>query len=72
MNTLFIRERRKVDAGERKPRFRVVAATGDFKFFAKHLRKKELEALAAETGVKLVYLPVDGDGKGQGGRQAAG
>ncbi len=34
MAKIFARERRKIEKGEKKPRFRVVAAQGDIKFFA--------------------------------------
>ena len=69
MATIFARERRKIEQGEKKPRFRVVAATGDIKFFAEHIRKRELEAIAASIGAELVYLPTDPAGVG-GGKEA--
>ena len=57
---IFYRERRKVDEGEKKPRFHVVAqADMDLKIHAKHLRKAELEQIAKETGAELVELKVD-------------
>ena len=60
---IFVRERRKVEAGEKKPRFRVVGVSGsDVKIYVKHARKKELEQLQAETGAEIVYLDA---GKGQ-------
>jgi hypothetical protein len=55
--TIFIRERRKVEQGEKKPRFRVVGVSGgDVKIYVKHMRKKELDQLAEATGAKLVFL----------------
>ncbi len=54
---IFYRERLKVGEGEKKPRFRLVAVTGlDIDFFAEHLRKKEIEQIAKETGADLVLL----------------
>ena len=64
MNTIFARERRKVEKGEKKPRYRVVAASGDLKFFAEHVRKRELEAIAKASGAEVVYLPTDAAGTG--------
>ena len=67
MAKIFARERRKIEKGEKKPRYRVVAATGDVKFFAEHIRKRELEAIAKEVGAEVVYLP--GDASGAGGEK---
>lgn len=64
MAKIFARERRKIEKGEKKPRFKVVAATGDIKFFAEHARKQELEAIATAVGAELVILPTDGKGLG--------
>lgn len=62
---IFVRERRKVEEKEKKPRFSVVAVTGlSVKFYAQHLRKKELEAIAKATGAELVYLAHEKDGSG--------
>jgi hypothetical protein len=64
---IFVRERRKIEEGEKKPRFRVVAVSGgDLKIYADHLRKKEIEHLARETGAEVVWLEAGrgaGDGK---------
>lgn len=69
MGTIYVRERRKMEKGERKPRFRVVAvADVKLKFKADHLRKLELEEIAKVSGAELVYLPTDGERKG-GGRE---
>jgi hypothetical protein len=39
---IFVRERRKIEKGEKKPRFRVVGVSGgDLKLYVKHIRKKE-------------------------------
>ena len=55
--TIFVRERRKVEQGEKKPRFRVVGVSGgDVKIYVKHMRKKELDQLAEATGAKVVFL----------------
>lgn len=54
---IFYRDRRKVDKGEKKPRFRVVGVSGvDLKIFAKHLRLSELQHMAEATGAELVQL----------------
>jgi len=67
---IFVRERRKVEKGEKKPRFRVVGVSGgDLKIYAEHFRKKELEQIAEETGAGIVWLDAGkgkGDGKGIG------
>jgi hypothetical protein len=58
MSKIFVRERRLVGKGARKPRFAVVAVEGaEIKVFAQHIRKSELEALAAALGAEIVYLP---------------
>lgn len=62
-NIIFVRERRKVEKGEKRPRFRIVATTGDVRFKAEHMRKCELDEIAKLTGAQVVYLPADGDGK---------
>ena len=55
--TIFVRERRKVEKGEKKPRFRVVGVSGgDIKIYAQHMRKKELDQLAEATGASVVVL----------------
>jgi hypothetical protein len=54
---IFIRERRKVKEGEKKPRFAIVAVAGtDVKFKVKHIRKMEIEQIAAAVGAELVFL----------------
>lgn len=64
--TIFVRERRKVEKGEKKPRFRVVGVSGgDLKLYASHIRKKELDQISAATGAKVVMLDA-GEGKGDG------
>jgi len=64
---IFYRERRKVDEGEKQPRFRVVASAGcDARFFAEHLRLGELKAIASALGAELVPLEAGG-GEGEGG-----
>lgn len=66
---LFVRERRKVEKGEKKPRFRIVGVSGpDIKIDVKHIRKKELDQINAETGVEIVYLQA-GKGQKTGGSQ---
>ena len=65
MSTIYVRERRKVEKGEKKPRFRVVATTGELRVKVEHIRKLELEALAKGAGAQIVYLPQPGDGAGK-------
>jgi len=64
---IFIRERRKVEAGEKKPRFRVVAVSGaDVKFNVEHIRKQEIEEIALAVGAEIVLLkPEKGKSKGE-------
>jgi len=63
---IFVRERRKVEKGEKKPRFRVVGVSGgDLQILAEHFRKKELEQIAQETGATIVWMEA-GKGKGDG------
>ncbi len=54
---IFYRERRKVGEKEKKPRFKLVAVAGvDMKFYSEHLRKRELEEIAAAIGAELILL----------------
>jgi len=60
---IFYRERRKVEEGEKKPRFNIVAvADANLKIHSKHLRKRELEQIAEGIGAELVLLEVDDSG----------
>lgn len=62
--TIFVRERRKTEPGEKKPRFRVVAVHGaEVSVKVEHIRRAELEAIAEATGASVVYLPKEGEGK---------
>ncbi|MDY7038757.1 MAG: hypothetical protein SV375_21710 [Thermodesulfobacteriota bacterium] len=62
---IFVRERRKIEKGEKKPRFRVVGVGGgDLKIYAKHVRKKELEQIVDTTGAEVVYLKAGKEEKG--------
>ena len=36
-NIIFVRERRKVEKGEKRPRFRVVGTIGDIRIVAEHI-----------------------------------
>jgi hypothetical protein len=54
---IFVRERRKVEKGEKKPRFRVVGVNGlDVKIYVKHIRKKELDQISRQSGAEVIYL----------------
>ncbi len=67
MSKIFVRERRKIEKGEKKARFRVIGVSGgDVKIYAKHIRKHELDVLAKETGAQVVHLPKHGSGKQDG------
>jgi len=60
---IFYRERIKVGSKEKKPRFKLVAVAGvDIKFYAEHLKKKELDEIAAAVGAKLVLIKAPKDG----------
>lgn len=64
---IFVRTRRKMQKGEKKPRFRVVGVSGaDLKLYSKHIRRQELDQIAAATGAKVVELKDAGDGSGPG------
>lgn len=69
MSTIFVRERRKVEKGEKKPRYRIVGVHGsDLKIYAEHIRKQELDEIAAASGATVVYLKnvkEEGGGKHQ-------
>ena len=66
---IFVRERRKVEKGEKKPRFRVVGVSGSgVKIYVKHARKKELDQISSESGAEIVYLDA-GTGQKNGGGQ---
>lgn len=67
---IFVRERRKIEKGEKKPRFRVVGVSGsDVKVYVKHMRKSELDQMSAETGAQVVYMTMP-TGQKKGGHQA--
>lgn len=56
---IFYRERTKVKEGAESPRFRIIGvADANLKIYADHLRKKEIEQIARETGCDLVQLKV--------------
>jgi hypothetical protein len=57
MPTIFVRERRKVEAGEKKPRYRVVGVHDlNLKIYVDHIRKRELDQLSEATGAAVVVL----------------
>jgi hypothetical protein len=60
---IFFRERSMVDKGDKKPRFILVAvADMDLKIHVTHMRKGEMEQIAAATGAELIELKVDDKG----------
>jgi len=57
MPTIFVRERRKIEEGEKKPRYRVVGVHDlNLKIFVEHIRKRELDQLAKATGATVMIL----------------
>lgn len=81
MSKLFVRERRQIGMGAGMPRFVVVAALGtDLRIFVHHFRKAELEKLAQDAGLEIVYLPrgenageeEEGEQRGRGHGQGRG
>ena len=68
---IFVRERRKVEKGEKKPRFRIVGVSGsDLKVYVKHVRKKELDQISKETGSEIKYLDSGRGQKTSGGEKS--
>ena len=68
---IFVRERRKIEKGEKKPRFRVVGVSGSgIKLYSKHIRKKELDQICSETGAEVVFLEAGQGQKNGGGKPA--
>ncbi|MDF1543385.1 MAG: hypothetical protein RQ731_09635 [Anaerosomatales bacterium] len=60
---IFYRERTNIGEGDQAPRFVVVAVADlKLKFRAKHMRKDELEQIAAAMDADLVELKVEGKG----------
>jgi hypothetical protein len=54
---IFYRDRLKVGEGEKKPRYMIVAVAGlDMQLYGVHLRKKELEQIAASLSAELIEL----------------
>jgi hypothetical protein len=76
MARIFVRNRHRIGRGAGQPRFSFVAVEGlDLKIYARHIRRKELEALSEAVGAEVVYLPAgEGEeeeqpGGGGGGRK---
>lgn len=75
MSKIFVRERRHAGRGAGRPRFAIIAVQGaDLQVFRSRVRRVELEAIAAEIGADVVYLPRgEGDtspeGEGARGRR---
>ncbi|MCE5335661.1 MAG: hypothetical protein LLG06_13840 [Desulfobacteraceae bacterium] len=66
MPTIFVRERRKIEAGEKKPRYRVVGVHDlNLRVYVEHIRKMELDQIAATAGANVVILK-GGDKEGKG------
>jgi hypothetical protein len=74
MPTIFVRERRKIETGEKKPRYRVVGVHDlNLRIYVEHIRKRELDQLAEATGANVVILKGGKEEKGEkkGKEQAA-
>ncbi len=83
MAKIYVRERTDVGRGAGRPRLAIVASSGiDMKIYQLHIRRAELEKLAADAAAEIVYLPrgenaeedeaartEGGHGKGQGRRR---
>ncbi|WP_031480398.1 hypothetical protein [Maridesulfovibrio frigidus] len=66
---VFVRERRRSEDGDKKPRYRVVGVDGgELTLKVKRIRKCELKQIAEHTGAEIVYLTRDG--KGSEGKKA--
>lgn len=64
---IFVRERRKVEEGEKKPRFRVIGVSGvDLKLYVEHMRKQELDLIAQAVGAEVVLLKAEKKCKDEG------
>jgi hypothetical protein len=71
MPTIFVRERRKIEAGEKKPRYRVVGVHDlNLKIYVEHIRKRELDQLAEVTGANVVILKGGKEEKEKGKQEA--
>ncbi len=58
MGKIFVRERTQFGRGSGRPRFALVAVSGvDLRIYHSHLRREELEKLAAEVEADIVFLP---------------
>jgi hypothetical protein len=58
MAKIFVRQRRHAGRGAGRPRFAIVASHGvDLRVYKTRLRRAELEKMAAEMEVDIVYLP---------------
>jgi hypothetical protein len=69
MSRLFVRERQHVGKGAGVPRFEILAVEGaDLKVYHTHIRKAELEKLAADIEAQIIYLP-KGEGEGEQGEK---
>lgn len=59
---IFIRERRKVVEGEKRPRYAIVAVVNtDLRIIAKHVRKMEIEQIAGQIGAEIIFLKAGKD-----------
>jgi hypothetical protein len=58
MTKIFVRERRHVGKGARRPRFAIVAVQGaELRIYKARVRRAELEKIASESGAEIVWLP---------------
>jgi hypothetical protein len=67
MPTIFVRERRKIETGEKKPRYRVVGVHDvNLRIYVEHIRKRELDQLAEAAGANVVILKAGKEEKEKG------
>ena len=58
MAKIFVRHRRHVGEGARRPRFAIVAVEGtDLRVYRSRIRRAELEKIAAEIDAEIIFLP---------------
>ena len=76
MGKIFVRERTNIGKGTGRPRFAIVAVSDlDLKVYHSHIRKVEIEKLAADLDAEIIYLPrgdqsdEDWQRAGRGGRR---
>ena len=58
MARIFVRHRRHVGEGARRPRFAIVAVEGtDLRVYRSRVRRAELEMIAEKIDAEIIFLP---------------